>query len=240
MRAGKAPDFQRLGDRSEDLLDLLGEDRAKAALVELLELLRGRWPRGCAATPRARGRRRSALPRCRRASRCRAPCWVIEAGEIVGDLVRSLRKPAAQAVEPTHAHSAVRWSPSRPVMRAVADLAARRAGDREPARSSSLWPLPLFSISTCCVEPTRPSSQASAAFAARLAKPRSAGLDDLARELRHARGGRVRARREGEDVRRDRRRNRRAISGCSGPFPQFRWESRRSGRRRSWRPVARP
>jgi hypothetical protein len=41
VRAGKAPDFQRLGDRSEDLFDFLGEDRAKAALVEPLEPLLG-------------------------------------------------------------------------------------------------------------------------------------------------------------------------------------------------------
>ena len=41
MGARKTPDFQRLGDRREDLLDLLGEDRAKAALVELLELAGG-------------------------------------------------------------------------------------------------------------------------------------------------------------------------------------------------------
>ena len=37
VRAGEAPDVERLGDGREDLLDLLGEDGAKAALVELLE-----------------------------------------------------------------------------------------------------------------------------------------------------------------------------------------------------------
>jgi hypothetical protein len=39
VRAGKAPHFERLRDRSEDLLDLLGEDRAQPPLVEALELL---------------------------------------------------------------------------------------------------------------------------------------------------------------------------------------------------------
>ncbi len=38
---GKAVDFQRLGDGREDLLDLLGKDRAQPALVELLEPARG-------------------------------------------------------------------------------------------------------------------------------------------------------------------------------------------------------
>ena len=37
LRAREAPDLERLGDRGQDLLDLLGEDRAQAALVELLE-----------------------------------------------------------------------------------------------------------------------------------------------------------------------------------------------------------
>ena len=42
-----------------------------------------------------------------------------QAGEVVGDLFRSLRKPAAQAVEPTHAQTAVSCSPSRLVMSAL-------------------------------------------------------------------------------------------------------------------------
>ena len=41
VRAGEAPDVERLGDGREDLLDFLGEDGAQAALVELLEALGG-------------------------------------------------------------------------------------------------------------------------------------------------------------------------------------------------------
>ena len=41
VRAREAPDVERLGDRREDRLDLLGEDGAQAALVELLEAAGG-------------------------------------------------------------------------------------------------------------------------------------------------------------------------------------------------------
>ena len=41
VRPRKAPDVERLGDRRQDLLDLLGQDGAQPALVELLEAPRG-------------------------------------------------------------------------------------------------------------------------------------------------------------------------------------------------------
>ena len=41
-----------------------------------------------------------------------------EAGEIVGNALGGLAKPAAQAVEPTHAQTAVSCLPSQLVMRA--------------------------------------------------------------------------------------------------------------------------
>ena len=41
MRAREAGDLERLGDGREDRLDLLGEDGAQPALVELLEAARG-------------------------------------------------------------------------------------------------------------------------------------------------------------------------------------------------------
>ncbi len=108
VRARKAPDFQRLGDRSEDLFDLLGEDRAKAALVEPLELLAGD---GFADAVRRLG------PEVGRDQRF---LDVVERRgvERLLRLTRPVRfsatfsavfgEPAAQAVEPTHAHTAVR------------------------------------------------------------------------------------------------------------------------------------
>ena len=117
MRSGKTPDFQRLGDGCEDLLDLIGENRAEAALVETLEFLGGDSfadaMRGFGAeiggdqclldVVERRGVERSAAG---------------EAGEIVGNALGGLAKPAAQAVEPTHAQTAVSCLPSQLVMRA--------------------------------------------------------------------------------------------------------------------------
>ena len=107
VRTGKTPDFQRLGDRSEDLFDLLGEDRAKAPLVEPLELLL----RDCLADPVRRlgpeiGRDQCLLDVVERRGIERGAAG--EAGEIVGDPLGGLLKPAAQAVEPAHAQTAVR------------------------------------------------------------------------------------------------------------------------------------
>src|SRR4051812_28035134 len=107
MRAWKTPHLQRLGDRTEDLLDLFGEDGAKASLIELFELL---LRDGLADAMRCFG------PEIRSDGRFldsvegrriqRGPAG--EAGEIVGDAVRGLLKTAAKAVEPAHAHTAVR------------------------------------------------------------------------------------------------------------------------------------
>ena len=107
---GKAADFQRLGDRREDLLDLFGEDRAQAALVEPFELLPG--DRFADAVRRfgaqVGGDQRFLDIVERRGVERRAAG---QAGEVIGNPVRSLGEAAAQAIEPAHAHTAVRWSP---------------------------------------------------------------------------------------------------------------------------------
>ena len=66
----------------------------------------------------------------------------------------------------------------------------------------SVWPLPrAFDRAPAGSLPTRLSSQRVRRCGGSLAQPRGTGLHHLARQLRHARGRRVRARREGEDVR---------------------------------------
>ena len=104
---GKPHDFQRLGDGREDLLDLFGQDRSEAAFVEPLELLlRDRLAdsvRGFGPEVGGDQRFLDVVER-RRVERGAAG----EAGEIVGDPVGGLLEPAAQAVEPAHAHTAVR------------------------------------------------------------------------------------------------------------------------------------
>src|SRR5207253_1545155 len=82
----------------------------------------------------------------------------VDAGEIVGDPFGSLLEPAAQAIEPTHAQTAVSWLPSLPVMR------ARPAWPRvPPARPTgaklSVWPLPSPSTRIGWTVATRLSSQ---------------------------------------------------------------------------------
>ena len=107
VRAGKARDFQRLGDRGEDLFDLFGEDGAEAPLVEPLELLR----RDRLANPVRRlgpevGSDQRFLDVVERRGVKRGAAG--QSREIVGDALGSLLEAAAQAVEPTHAHTAVR------------------------------------------------------------------------------------------------------------------------------------
>ncbi len=117
VRAREAPHLERLGDRREDLLDLLGEDGAKAALVELLEAARGDRLADSARRfgPEVGGDQRLLdVVERRRVERLLGD----QAGEIVGDPLGSLGEPAAKAVEPAHAQTAVSWSPSRAVMRA--------------------------------------------------------------------------------------------------------------------------
>ena len=95
---------------------------------------------------------------------------------------------------------AVRWSPSRPVMRADR---SRRASTPAMATGAklSVWPVPSPSTSTRwlradqAVEPARCGARAAAS------RSRAARAFTSSRaQLRHARGGRVRSRREGEDV----------------------------------------
>ena len=145
-----------------------------------------------------------------------------QAGEILADLVRGLREPAASG---GRANSCPH--PDQMVAVAAGDARrcrCRRASSRRCATGAkpSLWPLPLFSISTAGVVPTRLSSQRDAPLRRRFAQPRRAGLDHLALELRHARRRRVRARREGEDVGGDDVAIVEQSQASSAPFPRFR------------------
>ena len=187
---GKAPDFQRLGDRSEDLLDLLGEDRAKPALVEPLEFLAGNRLADPVRRFRAEvggDQRFLDVVERRRVERGAAG----QAGEIVGDPVGGLLEPAAQAVEPTHAQTAVsmivavramiragphspRVAPAKRDRREIVGVARAVAFDQHRLRRADE-----------AVEP------APTALGGGFSQPGSAGLDQLARELRHARRRRV-------------------------------------------------
>ena len=102
-------------------------------------------------------------------------------------------------------------------MRTAPTVAARRSGDARPARNRRCGPCRRSRPARAGVVPTRLVEPARSPRRRRLAQPRRAGLDDLALDLRHARGRRVRPRREGEDVRARRCRNRRAVAGCSAP-----------------------
>ena len=125
-----------------------------------------------------------------------------QAGEVVGDLLRSLREPAAQAVEPTHAHTAVRWSPSRPVMRALPVSPRGRSGDGDRARSCRCDPCRCSRSARAASNPSgRPASATGAPTPRRGGEPR---------EPSRPRGRAAAcappacwARREGEDVSRD-------------------------------------
>ena len=64
----------------------------------------------------------------------------------------------------------------------------------------SVWPLPSLSIRTGWIVPTRLSSQRLRGLGGGVTEPGGAGLNQFARKLRHARGGRVGPRRKGEDV----------------------------------------
>ena len=107
VRARKAPDFQRLGDRSEDLLDLLGEDRRRPRSSR-----RSNFWRAIASRMRcdASGPRSEAISASSISSSVAVSSAALagKAGEIVGDPLGSLLKSAAQAVEPAHAQTAVR------------------------------------------------------------------------------------------------------------------------------------
>ncbi len=140
MRARKSPHFQRLGDRSEDLLDLFGENGAKASLIEMFEfLLRDRLADSAGGFGAEVGRNQRLLDVVERRGVERGAAG--EAGEVVGNPVGGLLKPAAQAVEPTHAQTAIRWSPLRPVTCAT-PLSPRAAPSTATAAKLFAWPLP--------------------------------------------------------------------------------------------------
>ena len=164
---GKAPDFQRLGDRREDLLDLLGEDRAKPALVELLELAGG--DRFADAVRRLRAevggdQRLLDVVEGRGVERGAAG----EAGEIVGDLLGSLletRREGGRASSCPDRRQMVAVAAGDPGEAAFAAPGAARA---RAARNCRVWPVPSPSISTDRVVPTRLSSQRERRSAAAL------------------------------------------------------------------------
>ena len=106
VRARKAPYVQRLGDRGEDLFDLLGEDGAQPALVERLEFLAG----DRLADPLRRGG--AEVGRDQRfldivEGRGVERLLVHKPGDILADLVRGFLEAGGQPVEPTHAHTPI-------------------------------------------------------------------------------------------------------------------------------------
>ncbi len=171
---GKPHTSSGLATGARICLDLLGKDRAKPALVEPLEAFRGRSPRGSGATPRGRGRRRSALPRCRRGSPCRARR---------GWSGRSdCRRPSRQSWQTRRAggRASSQGDAARSVVAVAAgdsrghDLALARAGQRDRreivgygpcrgSRSSTRWSVPTRRSS----QPVRRSAAASRSRAAR-------------------------------------------------------------------------
>ena len=62
---------------------------------------------------------------------CRAPALGRRPDEILAEPVRGFLEAACQAFEPTHSKVPIRWSPSRPMMRGRAKVAARRAGNAD-------------------------------------------------------------------------------------------------------------
>ena len=109
MRPRKAPDVERPGHRREDLLDLLGEDGAQTALVQLLELaggnaiadaLRRLW------TEVGGDQRFLDIVESGGVERL----LLDDAGDVVGNLVGGFLEAGRQPVEPAHANTPTRLS----------------------------------------------------------------------------------------------------------------------------------
>ena len=200
VRTWKARDFQRLGDRSQDLFDLLGKDRSKAALVEALELLlRDRLADAvrCLRTEVGGDQRFLDVVERRRVERRAAG----EAGQIVGD-------PLGGLLETRRAGDRASSCPDRRQLIAVAagdpsrsGFAAASAGDRD--RREIVGVALAVTLDRAPAGSSRPGSRASECAVswrplredAQRAPSRAPG-----RKLRHSRRRRARARREGEDV----------------------------------------
>ena len=152
----------------------------------------------------ARGRRRSTPPRCRRASPCRArPCW-----SGLRDCRRRARRSWRSRRGGDRASSCElrgQRSPSRATILATPVCAARAPRSATGAKLS-VWPMPSPSTRIGCSDPTG-CQPAGSPFSGGGAKPGRARFHDFAGELRHARGRRVRPRRERKDVTRRRCRN---------------------------------
>ena len=239
VRAREAPDFERLGDRREDLLDLLGEDGAKAALVELLEALRG----DRLADPARRlgaevggDQRLLDVVERRRVERRRGD----QAGEIVGDPLRGLGEPAAQAVEPAHAQTADQLVAVAAGDARLADVAALGAGDRDRRESVAVAlavALDQHGLGGAdqAVEPCAPPRRR------RLAQPGGAGLDRSSRSTCGMRAAGVSGRGEkGKMCAATMSQSSSSLQAVLAPSLRFRSGIRRSGRRRSSRRGARP
>src|SRR6185503_10607926 len=105
--------------------DFLGEDGAKAALVQPFESpLRDRLANAVRRLG-AEVRRDQRLLNVVESRGIQSGAGG-DAGQIVGDPIRGFLKPPAQAIKPTHAQTADKWSPWRPLMRA-APLSPREA-----------------------------------------------------------------------------------------------------------------
>ncbi len=105
MRARKTGDFQRPGDGREDLLDLVGEDRAETALVEPIKLLPGDGfadAVGCFGTEIGGDQGFLDIVERRGVERGAAG----QPGEIIANPLGGFGEAAAEAIEPAHAHTA--------------------------------------------------------------------------------------------------------------------------------------
>ncbi len=102
MRAREAPHVERLGHWREDRLNLLGQDGAKPALVELLEPPLGDRtpnPLRCFGAEVGRDQRFLDVVERRRIERDLGR----EPADILAKPIRGFLEAACQAVEPTHA-----------------------------------------------------------------------------------------------------------------------------------------
>ena len=147
------------------------------------------------------------------------------------------RKPADILAEPVRGLAETRRSGGRANSFESSRYNGRRRGPRwslprycpwrhwqgGPARLFGAWPMPgSFSTSTVCRDADQAVQPVRSTLRGAPTKPRGACLDDFALDLRHPRGGRFGAGREGKDVRRDNRRNRRSAPACSAPLPRSR------------------
>ena len=157
----ETPDVERLGDRRQDFLDLLRQDRAEARVRRAARM------RCEAMLSRIRLRRlgaevgrRSALPRYRRGLRIERLLLTRPAQIFSPRRSAVFLKPPVRRSSQLIQKSRLNDLSSRPMTAG----AVRRSPRLEPSMRDrreplSLWPFSLFSMSTVWPSPTSPSSQ---------------------------------------------------------------------------------